>query len=194
MRCMVAPPILEAKISGADGWCPKVAVGTGIGVLMMYKDEIWYRKLVQAVEEHREQLGQKQWHKYRVDLLLKIANRVREFSDGCETCRGYQHTLTRLEEEFQELPDSKAQRQYQLVQLRAMTGHFVEVHRLAAPGYFARKWLKLGMLAGLALGFLAMLVYGNLLLWPLGVLVGAGLAWVYGLTEDKKFEREHRLL
>lgn len=160
----------------------------------MYKDEIWYRKLVQAVEEHREQFSQKQWDSFRVDLLLKVANRVREFSGECMTCRGYQHTLTRLEEEFQELPDSKAQRQYQREQLRAMTDHLVQAHRLAAPGYFARKRLKFGVLVGLALGFLAMLVYGNLLLWPLGVLVGGGLAWAYGITEDQRFEREHRLL
>ena len=158
----------------------------------MYKDEIWHRKLVEAFGQHRDGFTGKQWAKFRMDRLLKVANRVREFSDSCETCQGFQHTLTRLEEEAQELPGSKAQRQYQAEQMWGMEVHLAAAHRLAPPAFFVRRWLRLGSLLGSAAGFVTSLVVGNLLLIPAGALVGAVLAALYGNTEDQKVEREHR--
>jgi len=158
----------------------------------MYKDEIWYRKLEQAITDRRDSLTDKQWSKYQVDLLLKVANRVRTLSDECEVCRGYQHTLIRLEEEFAELPGSKAQRQYQAEQLVLMSKHMAVQHQLATPGFYLRKWLRVGLIAGAVVGFVAMLVVGNLLLLPGGLVAGALLAAAYGAGEDQKVEREHR--
>jgi len=160
----------------------------------MYKDEIWYRKLEQALDERRDAFTDKEWGKYNIEGLRKVANRVRQFSESCPTCTGYQHTLTRLEEELQELPDSKAQRQYQAEQLKEMGAHFVQEHELAPPKWFFRKYLRLGLIAGSIIGFLAMLVVGNLLLFPLGLAVGAGAMALYGRSEDAKIEREHRLI
>jgi hypothetical protein len=156
----------------------------------MYKDEIWYRKFEQAMANRRDTFTDKQWEKLNLDYLLRVANRVRELSDSCETCQGYQRALTRLEEELQELPASKAQRQYQAEQLGEMGQHFVAEHRLAPPHYFRKRWLRYGVFAGLGLGFVAMLAVGNLLLFPVATLLVAGAAALYGHTEDQKYERK----
>jgi hypothetical protein len=160
----------------------------------MYRDEIWYRKLEEDVNEHRDDFTEKKWQKYRIDRLLRTANRVREFSDDCEVCKAYQHTLTRLEEELQELPDSKAQRQYQTEQLREMGKHFVEEHGVSPRGFFLRRWLKLGLIAGAIIGVVLVVLNGNLLLLPLGIGAGAVMGAAYGWTEDQKYERRHKLL
>lgn len=160
----------------------------------MYKDEIWYRKFEQAVNERRDLFSDKQWAKFQLDHLLKVANRVREFSESCDTCRGYQHTLTRLEEESQELPGSKAQRQYQMGQLYQMGEHFVTEHQLAPPKFFLRRWLRYGLFAGLGVGFVAMIIVGNLLLFPAATLLLTGLGAFYGYVQDQKFVRERRLV
>ena len=158
----------------------------------MYRDEIWYRKLERAIGERRDSFTDKQWQKLQIDHLLKIANRVREFSNDCETCKGYQHTLNRLEEEFRELPESKAQRQYQIEQLGVMDTHFVAAHRLAPPRYFLRKWLRVGLVGGAIAGVVAMVVLGDFLLLPgCWVVVAVGAA-LHGVSEDQKYEREHR--
>ena len=158
----------------------------------MIRDEIWHRKLVDAIGRRRDGFTAKQWARYRMDGLLKVAARVRDLSPSCETCQGFQHTLSRLEEELQELPDSKAQRQYQAQQLALMEAHFVVGHRLASPGFFVRKWVRLGVLAGVVVGCLAALVTGSFLLIPAATLVGLGVGLLYGQTEDQKVEREHR--
>jgi hypothetical protein len=160
----------------------------------MYKDEIWYRRFEQSVQNRRDSFTDKQWIKLDLDYLLKVANRVREFSENCETCRGYQQTLTRLEEELQELPNSKAQRQYQAGQLDEIGRHFVAEHRLAPPRFFFKRWLKHGLFAGIGIGFLAMLVVGYLLLLPLGIVVVTGMGALYGYSEDQKHARERRVI
>jgi hypothetical protein len=160
----------------------------------MYKDDIWYRKLEAAVEERRDALTAKQWTRYRIDYLLRVADRVREFSDSCEVCQDYQHTLTRLEEELQELPNSKAQRQYQEGQLRRMGEHFVATHHLAPPGFFLRRWLRTGVFAGLGAGLVSAIVTGRPLFVPLGTLVLAGVGVLYGLMQDQKFQRNRWLI
>ena len=161
----------------------------------MYKDDIWYRKLTQAVEEHRSDFTEKQIQKFSVDFMMRIARRVKDYSDSCETCRGFQHTLTRLEEEFQELPDSKAQRHYQTQQLRVIAEHFVRAHRLAPPRYFLMQYLRYGLIGGLLTGIvLGFLVFGDGTYIPIGVAVGLALGGLYGSTEDAKVKNEHRLI
>jgi hypothetical protein len=160
----------------------------------MYRDEIWYRKLELALNERQDDFTDKQWHRFQAEYLLKMANRVRETSEACEICQSYQHTLTRLEEEFAELPDSKAQRQYQAEQLREMGKHFVKAHNLAPPRYFLAHWIRLGLIGGIVVGLVATIVIGNLLLFPTAIVLIGAAAAIYGLTLDQKYEREHRLI
>jgi hypothetical protein len=158
----------------------------------MYRDEIWYRKLEEAVVEHRGDFTAKQWSKYRIDHLLRLANHIRGYSDACDACRDYQQVLTRLEEEFQELPESKAQRQYQEAQLAQMAAHFATSHRLVPAGYFLRQWLRRGVLLGVVVSFAAAVLVGNALLLPVGTLAIAAASVLYGMGLDEKVARERR--
>ena len=161
----------------------------------MYKDDIWYRKLTQAVDEHRPDFTKKQLQKFAIDFMMRIAWRVKDYSDSCETCRSFQHALTRLEEEFSELPDSKAQRQYQTKQLREMAVHFASVHRLAPPRYYLLKYLRYGLIAGLLAGIiLGFMVLNDGVYVLIGTAVGLVLGGLFGSTEDAKVRNEHRLI
>ena len=161
----------------------------------MYKDDLWYRKLVRDIEEHRADFTDKQRRKYQIDFMLRVAARIKETSDACETCRSFQHILTRLEEEFPELPGSKAQRHYQVQQLRLMAEHFVKAHRLAPAQYYTRLYLNYGVIAGMLFGIVVgLLVLNNVLYLPIGVAAGLLLAGVYGKSEDARVKRERRLI
>ena len=161
----------------------------------MYKDDLWYRKLVKDVEAHRSDFTEKQLRKYQVDFMLRIALRVKEASDGCATCRGFQHTLTRMEEEFPELPGSKAQRHYQNEQLRLMAEHFVKAHRLVPLQYYARFYANYGLIAGLLIGMgVGFLALNNGIYLPIGAVLGLVMGIAYGSAEDAKAKRERRLI
>ncbi len=161
----------------------------------MYKDELWHRKLVRDIEEHRVDFTEKQLRAYQIDLMLRIALRVKDFSDACETCRNFQRTLSRMEEEFPELPGSKAQRHYQTQQLRLMAEHFVKAHRLAPSNYYTRLYANYGIVAGLLFGIaVGLLMLNNGLYLLLGAILGGILGVAYGMVEDASVKRSRRLL
>ena len=161
----------------------------------MYKDEMWYRNWSRAVDAHKEELTDKQWEKYGIAYILKLGRRVKDFSDHCKPCRDYQHPLTRLEEEMRELPDSKAQRQYQAQLIGSLTDHMVKQHRIAPPNYHVKKMLKYGMIAGVVIGVLvSFFVTGNVLHLPIALVLGIALAVIYGYAEDNRIKQEKRTL
>jgi hypothetical protein len=161
----------------------------------MYKDDLWYRKLTRDIEQHRADFTDKQLRAYQIDLMLRIAQRVKEASDACETCRNFQRALSRLEEEFSELPDSKAQRHYQKQQLRLMAEHFVKAHRLAPAQYYIHLYANYGFIVGLLLGIIVgLLMLNNGLYLPLGAVAGLILGVALGSSVDARVKREQRML
>ena len=161
----------------------------------MYRDELWYRQLIRDLETHQLGFSDKQLRAYQIDLMLRIALRVKELSDTCELCRDFQRILSRMEEEFPELPGSKAQRHYQIRQLRLMTEHFVKAHRLAPPQYYTRLYANygfvLGLLFGIAVGLLAL---NNGLYVPVASVAGLTLGTTLGWIVDTRVKREQRVL
>lgn len=161
----------------------------------MYKDDIWYRKLAQAVDEHRPDFTEKQLKQFAIEFMMRIAGRIKNYSDSCETCRDFQHTLNRMEEEFPELPDSKAQRQYQRKQLQAMAEHFANAHRLAPSRYYLMKYLRYGLIAGMLIGILlGFLILNDGMYILIGPVIGLVLGGLFGGAEDAKVRNEHRLI
>jgi hypothetical protein len=162
---------------------------------IMYKDEMWFRNWSRAVDEHKDDMTSKQWEKFHIKYMLRLGQRIKDFSDGCKTCREYQHPLTRLEEELQELPGSKAQRQYQTQVLNTITDHMVKEHRIAPSNYYLKKMLKYGIVVGLVIGIIVtFFVTRNLLHLPVAIILGAALSELYGYAEDNRIKQEHRIL
>lgn len=161
----------------------------------MYKDELWYRQLVRDIEAHQADFTAKQQRAYQMDFVLRIALRVKEASDACETCRGFQSTLSRLEEELPELPGSKAQRHYQAQQLRLIAEHFVKAHRLAPAQYYTRLYANYGFITGLLFGIaVGLLVLNNGLYVPAASVAGLLLGIVLGGILDARVKREQRII
>ena len=161
----------------------------------MYRDELWYRQLIRDIEAHRWSFTDKQLRAYQIDLMLRIALRVKELSDACETCRSFQRTLSRMEEEFPELPGSKAQRHYQIQQLRLMIEHFVKAHRLAPAHYYTRLLANYGLVVGLIFGIaVGFLVLNNGLYLPVASVAGLILGTTLGWIADTRVKHEQRVL
>jgi len=161
----------------------------------MYKDELWYRQLIRSIEEHCLDFTEKQQHAYQVDLLLRLALRIREASDACETCRSFQSLLSPLEEDLPELPRSKAQRHYQMQQVRLIVEHFVKVHGLAPMYYYTHLYANYGFIAGLLVGIaVGLLTLNNGLYLPVAAVVGLVLGILLGYRTDARVKREQRII
>ena len=127
--------------------------------------------------------------------MLRIALRIKEFSDACEICRSFQPLLSRMEEEFPELPESKAQRHYQIRQLRLMIEHFVKAHRLAPAHYYTRLYANYGFVVGLSVGIgVGLLVLNNGVYLPVASIAGLVLGTTLGWIADSRVKREQRVI
>lgn len=161
----------------------------------MYKDELWYRQLFRDVEARQSDFTEKQLHAYQVDLLLRLALRMKEASAECETCRSFQSVLSRLAEELSQLPESRAQRRYQAQQLRIIIEHFVRTHRLAPAHYYTHLYANYGFITGLLLGIaVGLLMLNNGLYLPAATVAGLGLGLLLGYSADARVKREQRIL
>jgi len=161
----------------------------------MYKDELWYRQLIRDIEAHQSDFTEKQLHAYQIDLLLRLALRIKETSDACETCRSFQSLLSRLAEELPQLPGSKAQRRSQIQQLRIIVEHFVKAHRLAPAQYYTHLYANYGFITGLLLGIaVGLLMLNNGLYLPAAAVAGLVLGVLLGYSVDARVKREQRIL
>jgi len=161
----------------------------------MYKDALWYTKLSRSIEVRKEKFTPKQISQYQIEFFLRLALRIKDYSDRSEACRDFQHVLTRLEAEMGELPASKAQRQYQREKLHEIAEYFVKHHRLAPPQYYTRKSLIYGLITGGVLGLIASLfIVSHSPLFLLGLALGGGGGYLYGVTEDNTIQREGRVI
>lgn len=161
----------------------------------MYKDDLWYTHFTRAIEERKSQFSDKQQTQYQIDFMLRLARRVRDGSDRSETCRGFQHTLTRLEEEMGELPGSKAQRQYHRKMLADMSEYFVKHYRLAPPKYYAHKGALYGLVIGIVLGAMAnFLIISPIPLFLVGGLIGLLFGILSGSLADQRAAQEGRVI
>jgi hypothetical protein len=161
----------------------------------MYKDELWYRQFIRDIEQHQPDFTDKQLHAYQVDVMLRLALRTKEASDACETCRGFQSTLSHLAEDLPELPGSKAQRHHQAQQLRQLIEHFVKAHRMAPAQYYTRLYASYGFITGLLFGIaVGLLVLNNGLYVPVASIAGLILGVAVGSSVDAHVKREQRIL
>ncbi len=161
----------------------------------MYKDELWYRQLIRDLETYRSDFTEKQLHAYQIDLMLRLALRIKEASDACETCRSFQSILSRLAEELPQLPTSKAQRHYQAQQLRLIVEHFVKAHRLAPAYYYTHLYANYGFIAGSFLGIaVGLLVLNNGLYLPVAAVIGLVLGILLGYRTDAQIKHAQRII
>ncbi|MFC1942853.1 hypothetical protein ACFLWU_06545, partial [Chloroflexota bacterium] len=60
----------------------------------------WYNRIVTEIGQYQTTLNAKDAKKYKLDLLLRIAGRINEFSDICGECQMMQQEISILVQEM----------------------------------------------------------------------------------------------
>ena len=149
----------------------------------------WYERIAQEVASYKDTLTEKEYKKYKLDHLLKVARRVDEFSNTCGECQLSQQEITQLVQELSMLTQmpSKEGRKSFLKKIDSITKHLRKQHKLVSPGYYKGIWTGIGMAVGTGLSA----ALGN----PgIGTGIGIVLGLAVGGYLDKKAEKEGRVL
>ena len=148
----------------------------------------WYNHIVEEINLHKVTLTKKEYKKYKLDLLLRIAQRVDGFSSICGECQLFQQEITRLTEDLRNLSlMSKENRKSYFKTLGTVTKHLQKQHKLVTAGYYLGIGMAIGTGVGVALGA----ALGN----PgIGPGVGVALGVSVGAYLDKKAKKEGRVI
>ena len=60
----------------------------------------WYHRVETEINQHLYSLSKKDAKKYKLDLLLRVAARVDEFSGYCGECEGHKTEISGLVQEL----------------------------------------------------------------------------------------------
>jgi len=149
----------------------------------------WYDDIAKTINSYQDSLSKKDQKKYKLDLLLRVARRVADFSDECGQCQLFQPDITTLAQDLGSLvqmPD-KARRKIYLKTINKIVKHLQSEHKLVTQGHHVGLWIAIGSGIGVALGAGMDNVGGGI---PIGMAIGVAI----GLALDAKAKKEGRVI
>ena len=150
----------------------------------------WYSRIAKEVSLYKDTLNKKDYKKYRLDLLQRVAKRVDGFADICEECRTFKQDITALLQDINyvfSMAMTKEKRKDYSRRLNGIIKHLQKHHKLVTEGQYMAMWSGIGSAIGVALGA----ALGNM---GAGVGLGAGIGVAVGVYMDKKAKKEGRVI
>ena len=159
----------------------------------MEVDSQWYNRIATEIGQYQITLGQKEAKKYKLDLLLRIAKRVDDFSQTCGECQTFQSEITGLVQELSlltQMPSREGIKKHSKA-VNSLVNHLKKVHKLVEKGHYMGVGIGIGMAIGAGLGGALGAVLDNA---GIGTIVGIAIGVAIGAYLDKKAEREGRVI
>jgi len=149
----------------------------------------WYDDIVKEINLYQDSLNKKDYKKYKLDLLLRIAKRVADFSTQCGQCQLFQQEITTLTKELSyllQMPNKETRKRY-FKTIGNITKHLQKQHKLVTKG----QYIGIGMAIGAGIGVTLGAALGNAGIGPaLGITIGLAV----GSYLDKKAQKEGRVI
>ena len=149
----------------------------------------WQNGIAKQINELKSRITDKDYKKFKLNLLLCVAQRVAEFSTGCGHCMSHQQdvvTVTRDLPNLIQINDKKGRKAYHKT-LNRIIGHLQKQHKLVTEGYYMGIVMAIGTSFGVTIGAVTDNVGSGI---PIGVGVGVAI----GAALDAKAKKEGRIL
>jgi hypothetical protein len=149
----------------------------------------WYDGIAKQINQLKDTLSEKDYKKYKLNLLLCIAERIDEFSPECGQCQIFQQDISTLTQNVGnaiQLAD-KDKRKAHLKTINRIIGHLRKQHKLVTNGYYMGIGVAIGTALGVALGA----VWDGI---GYGIPIGVGIGTAIGAALDAKAKKEGRVI
>ncbi len=150
----------------------------------------WYDDIAKQISLYKDSLNKKDYKKYKLDLLLRVATRVDSFSSGCGECQMFQSEISGLVEDINyviNMSMSKEKRQSYSKRLNNIVKHLQKQHKLVTEGQYLGIGLALGTAIGVAIGAGSDNV-------GVGIPIGIGIGIAIGAGLDAKAKKEGKVI
>jgi hypothetical protein len=149
----------------------------------------WHGNIVKQLNELKSTITDKDYKKFKLNLLLCVAQRVAEFSTGCGQCMLHQQDVATVSRDLGniiQLNDKEGRKAYHKT-INKIIGHLQKQHKLVTEGYYMGIFMAIGTGFGVAIGAVTDNVGSGI---PIGVGVGVAI----GVALDAKAKKEGRIL
>jgi len=149
----------------------------------------WYNRTATEINLYKDTSDKKVSKKYKLDLLLRVAGRVDEFSSSCGECQIFQQEVTTLAQDLGNLIQlpGKERRKSHIKQIDNIVKHLKKEHKLVTEGQYIGIGLAIGVGGGTAIGA----ALGN----PgIGPAIGTGIGLAIGAYLNKKAKEEGKVI
>ena len=155
----------------------------------MNGDSDWLNNIKKKIDPLKDTLSDKDYRKFKLRIVLCIAERLTEFYPVCGECQILQQDLSTLVQDIPNLislQDKNRQKSY-FQTIDKITRHLQKQHKLVPEGYYMGIGMAIGSGIGVALGAAFEQIGG-------GIPIGVGIGLAIGSALDAKAKREGRIL
>jgi len=149
----------------------------------------WYEGIADQINLLKDTITEKEYKKYKLNLLLCVAQRVAELSPECGQCQMFQQDISTLTQEVGNLIqiNDKEKRKAHLKSINEIVKHLQKQHKLVTEGYYMGIGMAIGSGIGVALGAASDII-GS------GIPIGIGIGMAIGAALDAKAKKEGRII
>ena len=152
----------------------------------------WYKDIVKEIDKHKDKFSKRDYKKYKLDLLLRVAKRVASFSADCVECQNFQGEITKLAEDLGNLVQaSKEERKSYFKMINSILKHLRECHKLIDEGENVGIWIAIGIPIGAGIGVAIGAGSDNI---GVGIAIGVGIGIAIGSYLDAKAKKEGKVI
>lgn len=150
----------------------------------------WYNLLNNRVEKAPKEAARF----YNLQLLPRLMHQLDKHSDNCNICReklekldyDTKHIVSWFKDEGVELKNYQEN-------VESSMKHLQENHEVVPKGLWLSKIVVIGLIIGIALGYLSRFIihssdHRGLII--LGIMIGVSLGWIYGKLYEKRLRKK----
>lgn len=158
----------------------------------MLSQSKWMEDIGTRIETLKNSLTPKEYKKFKLDYLLRLAGKVAEFSEICPECQPYRADISGL----LDVPVNAAlmnrddRKQYSR-KMNEISKHLKKTHKLVSAGQYVSILSGIGWAMGTALGA-ALDSFG--IETSAGMFIGIALGYGVGFLLDRKAKKEGRVI
>ncbi len=150
----------------------------------------WYGGIAKEIGLYNNTLGKKDFKKYKLALLSRVARRVDDFSATCGECQMFKQDITSLLQEIGYVVGmamSREKRKSYFRRINIIIKHLQKQHKLVREG----QYLGIGLTIGTAIGVAVGAVSDNV---GAGIPIGVGIGVAIGAGLDAKAKKEGKVI
>ena len=138
----------------------------------------WYIDIAKKIDGCKDKFSKRDYKKYKLDLLLRMAKKVDSFSANCIECQNFQVEITKLVEDPGNLVQaSKEERKRYFKIINSILKHLQKQHKLIAEEENFAIWIGIGIAIGSGIGIAFGISLDNI---GIGIPIGAGIGIAIG--------------